>query len=1020
MPAGGLRVQAQRRATQAPGLVGISLSYVRLPTLLLLLAALLVPVWTPLAGQDLDNPPAPSTENQADEDPGSLFGQTITRIGFTPAVQPFSTDEILRLLPFEVGDTLEAGHAGEVINRLFATGRYGDIAVEATPETGGVAINIATELAFFVSQVIIEGEKEPPNANQLISASGLDLGELFRAEFIPGAIAGMQERLEANGFYGTRIRSRFQTDPATEEVNILFRVEADDRASFSGVDFTGEFPESISSLERATGWHRRIGWVPLPGWRDLTEARLQEGIQNLREELQEDDRLEATVELEDLTYNEQENTVLPHVEIQSGPVTRVRVTGFDIGGGTLQEELPIYQERSVDRGLLVEGQRNLTEYMQSKGYFDAVVSFTQTTEGDESVIEYQIQPGNRYKLESISFTGNEYFDDVTLRERMFIQPATLIRFRNGRYSPQLLEQDLGSIRNLYRSNGFREVEVTSISERNANDPSRLDLRINIEEGPQWFVNSLTIEGISDDEVAYFEGVLRSTTGQPFSEVNVAADRETVLTYYYNRGFSDAGFEWVQEPLTAEPFVDLQFRVDPGERQFVRNVLIRGLDATDPELVSSRVTLMPGDPISQSEIAQSQQNLYDLGIFANVEAAIQNPEGEEESKYVILYMNEASKYSFNFGVGAELGRIGGGTTTFSNPGGATGFAPRVSLGISRINFLGVGHTVSLQTLASTRQQRALLNYVAPHFRENDDLSLTFSALFDDSRNVRTFTSRRWEGSVQLSQKLNLANTLQFRFAYRRVTIDENSLAISADLIPLFSQPVRVGMLAVSFFQDRRDDPVETRRGIYNTIDIGYASRAFGSETGFTRLLLRNSTYHPIGREIVLARTIQFGYMQRLTGLPEIPLAERFFAGGAASHRGFPDNQAGPRDLDTGFPLGGEAVLYHSTELRFPLIGDSIGGVFFHDMGNVFDSIREISFRVSQRDLEDFNYMVHSGGFGIRVRTPVGPLRVDLSYSPNSPRFFGFSGTREELLAGEGEKIEQRINPIQFHFSLGQTF
>jgi outer membrane translocation and assembly module TamA len=74
------------------------------------------------------------------------------------------------------------------------------------------------------------------------------------------------------------------------------------------------------------------------------------------------------------------------------------------------------------------------------------------------------------------------------------------------------------------------------------------------------------------------------------------------------------------------------------------------------------------------------------------------------------------------------------------------------------------------------------------------------------------------------------------------------------------------------------------------------------------------------------------------------------------------------------------------------------------------------------------MVHAVGFGLRYKTPVGPLRVDFSYSPNSPRFNGFQGTRDELLycAGPGSlgttcaSIPQRISPFQFHFSLGQSF
>jgi outer membrane translocation and assembly module TamA len=237
--------------------------------------------------------------------------------------------------------------------------------------------------------------------------------------------------------------------------------------------------------------------------------------------------------------------------------------------------------------------------------------------------------------------------------------------------------------------------------------------------------------------------------------------------------------------------------------------------------------------------------------------------------------------------------------------------------------------------------------------------------------------------------------------------------------------------MSYINDRRDNPTDSHRGIYNTVDVGIALPQFGSQTDYSRLVFRNSTYHPIGRDLVLARTVQFGYIQRLGGLADIPLGERFFAGGASSQRAFPDNQAGPRDPETGFPLGGNAFLFHSTELRFPLFGENVGGVLFHDMGNVYSSIDQISFRFHQNSNQDFNYMVQAVGFGIRYKTPVGPIRVDLSYSPNSPRFVGFSGTRDELLQCNPNLttppnppfcvgVAQRINSFQFHFSLGQTF
>jgi outer membrane translocation and assembly module TamA len=126
------------------------------------------------------------------------------------------------------------------------------------------------------------------------------------------------------------------------------------------------------------------------------------------------------------------------------------------------------------------------------------------------------------------------------------------------------------------------------------------------------------------------------------------------------------------------------------------------------------------------------------------------------------------------------------------------------------------------------------------------------------------------------------------------------------------------------------------------------------------------------------------------------------------------------LFSGFPLGGNALLIHNTELRFPFLGDNVDGVLFHDMGNAYSSVSNISFRVHQRNLKDFDYMVHAVGFGIRYRTPVGPVRLDLAYSMNPPRFFGYKGTTQEVLAGTAPRTEQRISRFQFFFSIGQAF
>jgi outer membrane protein insertion porin family len=269
-------------------------------------------------------------------------------------------------------------------------------------------------------------------------------------------------------------------------------------------------------------------------------------------------------------------------------------------------------------------------------------------------------------------------------------------------------------------------------------------------------------------------------------------------------------------------------------------------------------------------------------------------------------------------------------------------------------------------------------------------------------------------------------VNWRYSWRSVQVDQSTLKINPLLIPVEAQPARIGMLSASLIQDRRDNPVNAHRGFYNTIDLGLAESYFGGDKNFLRLLARSSYYKPVLGTWVIAINTQFGWIDPfnlpsgVSSFDYIPLPERFFGGGTNSMRGFPDFQAGPRDTVTGFPLGGNALLFNQDELRFPFIGDNIDGVFFHDMGNIFSDLGSISFRFHQPSLTDFNYMVHAVGFGVRYKTPVGPVRVDLAYSINPPKFYGLVGTYQQLLFGGATPQLTSISHFQFFISIGQAF
>jgi outer membrane protein assembly factor BamA len=440
----------------------------------------------------------------------------------------------------------------------------------------------------------------------------------------------------------------------------------------------------------------------------------------------------------------------------------------------------------------------------------------------------------------------------------------------------------------------------------------------------------------------------------------------------------------------------------------------------------------------------------------VDAALANPDGDVDKKNLMLQLEEARRYTFDYGFGVQVqaGNVNSDCTKLTvsptstqvcNPTGTTGFSPLLTLGITRSNFRGRDDTIVLRTNLGRLQQRALVTYEQPHWLNRDDLTLTFNAFYDSTQNVLTFSSERLEGSIQALQQWRKGETFLYKFTYRRVKVDQNTLHINPELIPLLSRSVRVGIPSLSYVRDHRDDPIDSHTGTLNAIDFGVASKIFGSQANYSRLFVENTSYFTFlenrninGRKWTFARATRIG-VENPVGTSNsvagsesvVPLPERFFTGGSNSHRGFAINQAGPRDPVTGFPLGGDGFFVNNLELRsppiaLPYIGENLSAVLFHDAGNVFDTAGDIFTGLghwSQPHKEnclpqstapcDFNYISQAVGVGVRYRTPIGPVRVDLGYNLNPTVF----PVRDDPVRGPYLDHTGRLN---FFFSIGQTF
>jgi outer membrane protein insertion porin family len=972
-------------------------------------------------------------------------GKPIVDIRFSD-VQPLDPADLAKALPLKIGQPLRESDVAHAIDGLFATGSFEDIVVEGEASSNGVAILFVTKNAWFVGGITVQGRVgDPPNRGQVASSAQFSLGTPFHEDDMARAIDNIKHLMEVNGLYEAEVTPTVERSSTAQEVFITFKVKEGKRAKYDTPSIEGDTKLSNDTILRATGWRLPI----IHWWRQVTDARTRKGVHGLLSKYQKQDRLTARVELKKLDYDAARRRVHANLSVETGPEVQVKAVEAKLSKRVLKRYVPVFQENTVDNDLLVEGKRNLHDYLQSQGYYDVEVDFrVLPPQNDLETIEYVISRGERFRLVRVVIAGNKYFDRDTIDERMFMQPASF-RVRHGRFSEAFRRKDEENIADLYRANGFRDVKVTSIVDRNyRNNAGDIAVTVKIEEGPQWFVESLAMQGVNQINADELRPQLASIAGQPFAEVNLASDRDTVLTYYYGHGFPNASLvaKW---QVNGQPYhVNVVYTITEGNRQYVRDVLTSGLRTTRRSVVDKQIKLKPGDALSPIQQTQIQKQFYDLGIFARVDTAIENQEGQTDHKYVLYNFEEANRYNLSIGVGAQVARFGTPSTTdLSAPGGTTGFSPQYSATLSRSNFLGLGHTVSLRGSYSSIEKRVSLSYLQPRSLNAEGRNITYTVLFDNSLDVRTFASKREEGSVQLSQKFSKSLTGLFRFSYRRDSVSD--VVIPVLLVPQFLQPVRLGMLSANFVQDRRDNPADPHRGIYNTVDIGVTGKFLGSERSFGRVLLRNATYYKLTRNIVLARQTQFGVIRPFSapaGVNEqesVPLPERFFGGGGDSLRAFPYNQAGPRDTGTalvpggpvsqptGFPLGGNALFVNNVELRLPLIGDNIQGVIFHDMGNVYSSVSNVSLRFHQKNLQDFNYAAHAVGFGIRYKTPIGPIRGDLAYSINPPSFVGFKGTPVQLLQCNPnvpastlpsfcQGVPQSISHFQFFFSIGQTF
>jgi outer membrane protein insertion porin family len=952
----------------------------------------------------------------------SYDGQTVAAVDLV-ANPKISVDSLRPLVEQKAGQAYSASKIENTISALKKTGQFNKIEVAVKPDPGGLHLIFTLEPALYFGVFQFPGATKEFSYTRLLQVVDIPGQTPYQQEIVNKAAGALTQFLVSSGYFQAQVRTEPQFDETHMLANVVFHVTLGIRARIGRVEVRGPEPSEANRLLHATRSLRAtVKHGSLKPGKPYSPKRIDSAVAVMKRDLASQHRLDNKVHFDESHYNPDNNHADIVIDARPGPIVKVRVLGAKLSwlpflrARQMKRLIPIFSEGTVDQDLVEEGRRNLIDFFQGKGYFGVKVAANFENQPINIDLVYNVSRGQRYRVETVAFRGNQHVDRSELMQQVTVEPHGHLLSR-GKFSDKLVRESVQGITAFYKNRGYEEVKV---------DPDVVDherkiyIAFQIAEGPQTLVNNLILQGnarMSGTELAP-KGGFHLRPGQPFSPKGLADDRSQILATYLNHGFLNCEFDSkVVRPASDPHQVDVTYTINENQQVEVDNVILVGNTRTRPSLVKKTANIAPESPMSQGQLLAGESRLQEVGVFDWVSVEPQRPITDQTNEDVLVKVHEAGRSEVTYGFGLEVARRGGNipSGTIALPGlppvtsGAPNFtaeektfvSPRGSLGFTRYNLRGLAESASISALLSRLDQRALATYSQPHFRGSSWSSL-FSASIERTTENPTFAARLAEGSWQLEKPLNKDRTrrIQLRYRFQR-TILSNLLI--PDLVLPQDRRLRLSTLSATWIRDTRDKPLDATRGFYETLDLGITPKALGSNTNFARFLGQSSYYKSLGR-VVWANRITLGLAKAFAG-SDVPTSERFFSGGETTLRGFPINGAGPQRtvpactnpsvpstcVNLQVPVGGNQLFMFNSELRFPLgIKKGLGAAVFYDGGNVYGPIGVSQF------IPDYTNTV---GVGLRYATPVGPVRFDI-------------GRNLDPIRG--------VKATQFYITLGQAF
>lgn len=569
----------------------------------------------------------------------------------------------------------------------------------------------------------------------------------------------------------------------------------------------------------------------------------------------------------------------------------------------------------------------------------------------------------KVKIKSVNFSGNSAFSGKRLSRLMLTRPSGFLN--KSYFYPEILEEDIANLTLFYHNNGYLEVTVEEpvISIDSLNNEAIIDLAI--VEGPLTTVEDISILGneVFDDSTLLQKIKLRQ--GDPFKRPRVQEGMIAIASLYADHGYLDAAVKPDVKISYESHLAMIDLIITENYQATIANIQISGLEKTKEYVLKRELNFKRGQVVSYSKLLNSQRRLYLTGLFESVFIRPIAAAGNNSRQKTIL-VEAKEKLSGEMNIAVGYGSVDKARGRFE---------------VLNSNLFGTARQAGASISASFIRQAAEASFSEPWtlgLRFKTDINLLYEYLIEPGYDVSRFATRFTVGK---SLRRNSHVGLTYRFE------EANLKNVEVSRIPATIDS-RTRSLTLSFVYDTRDNLFNPKTGKYIEWTNELAGSFLKGNNTFIRSILKLKGFYSYNPQTIFASAIEIGWMEYFGTSEDIPLNERFYAGGPNSIRGFGYQLVGPLEADD-IPLGGKfKAIWNVFEVR-RTIYKLFGVAIFLDAGNVWSDISDFH-------IKDVRFAT---GPGLRANTPIGLMRLDL---------------------GINLFPEDREAKTKWHFSVGHSF